>query len=193
MDKHPLRVGLFGIGLEAYWPQFEGLKPRREGYLGQVAQKLGRPGVEVCNLGLIDSPEKAMEAGHAFRRADVDIIFLHVTTYALSSTVLPVVQRAKVPVIILNLQPVAALDYKAFNRMGDRTKMTGEWLAHCGARCHFPGGYIRSGDCPLIISTMPSTHAMRGSVDQPARPERASRSAPRLHGVSTFIRRKPRA
>jgi L-arabinose isomerase len=134
---HPLRVGLFGIGLEAYWPQFEGLKPRLEGYLGQVAQRLGRPGVEVCNLGLIDSPEKAMEAGHAFRRADVDIIFLHVTTYALSSTVLPVVQRAKVPVIILNLQPVAALDYKAFNKMGDRTKMTGEWLAHCGA-CPVP-------------------------------------------------------
>jgi L-arabinose isomerase len=58
MDEHPLRVGLFGIGLEAYWPQFEGLKPRLEGYLGQVAQKLGRPRVEVCNLGLIDSPEK---------------------------------------------------------------------------------------------------------------------------------------
>jgi L-arabinose isomerase len=55
----------------------------------------------------------------------------------LSSTVLPVVQRAKVPVIILNLQPVAALDYKAFNKMGDRTKMTCEWLAHCGA-CPVP-------------------------------------------------------
>ena len=37
------------------------------------------PRVEVCNIGLIDSPEKAIEAGHAFRRADVDIIFLHVT------------------------------------------------------------------------------------------------------------------
>jgi len=93
--SHPLRVGLFGIGLKAYWPQFEGLKTRLEGYLAQVAAKLGRPGVEVSNLGLIDSPEKAMEAGHAMRRADVDIIFLHVTTYALSSTVLPVVQRAK--------------------------------------------------------------------------------------------------
>ena len=138
MPKHyPLRVGLFGIGLEAYWPQFEGLKPRLEGYLSQVADKIARPGVEICNLGLIDSPEKAMEAGHAMRRADVDIIFLHVTTYALSSTVLPVVQRAKVPVIILNLQPVAAMDYKTFNKMGDRTKMTGERLAHCGA-CPVP-------------------------------------------------------
>jgi L-arabinose isomerase len=130
-------VGLFGIGLEAYWDQFKGLKPRLEGYLGEVGRRLERPGVEVVNLGLIDSPPKALEAGHQFRAADVDLIFLHVTTYALSSTVLPVVQRARVPVIILNLQPVAALDYARFNQMGDRTAMTGEWLAHCAA-CPVP-------------------------------------------------------
>ncbi|MCP5526481.1 MAG: arabinose isomerase [Verrucomicrobiales bacterium] len=132
-----LKLGLFGIGLDAYWPQFEGLKSRLEGYLGRTAARLERPGVEVVNLGLVDTPEKAMTAGHTFRQADVDLIFLHVTTYALSSTVLPVVRRAKVPVIILNLQPAAAIDYATFNRLGDRTKMTGEWLAHCAA-CPVP-------------------------------------------------------
>jgi L-arabinose isomerase len=55
----------------------------------------------------------------------------------LSSTVLPVVRRAKVPVILLNLQPSAAVDYQRFNAMGDRTRMTGEWLAHCSA-CPVP-------------------------------------------------------
>jgi len=132
-----LRVGLFGIGLEAYWPQFAGLKRRLEGYLAVVNQRLQREGIEVVNLGLIDTPAKALDAGHRFRQADVDLIFLHVTTYALSSTVLPVVQRAKVPVIVLNLSPLPAIDYAAFNRMGDRTAMTGEWLAHCGA-CPVP-------------------------------------------------------
>jgi L-arabinose isomerase len=132
-----VRVGLFGIGLEAYWPQFSGLKEKLEGYMREVAGRLQRPGVEVVNLGLIDSPEKALEAGHEFRRQDVDVIFLHVTTYALSSTVLPVVQRARVPVIILNLAPAAAIDYASFNRMSDRTKMTGEWLASCSA-CPVP-------------------------------------------------------
>jgi L-arabinose isomerase len=78
-----------------------------------------------------------VEAGHYFRRQDVDVLFLHVTTYALSATVLPVVQRARVPVIVLNLQPAAAIDYASFNRMGDRVAMTGEWLAHCGA-CPVP-------------------------------------------------------
>lgn len=137
MKNTPVRVGLFGIGLDTYWPQFAGLKERLEGYLGEVSAKLGRSGVEIVNLGLIDSPEKAMDAGHQFRREYVDIIFLHVTTYALSSTVLPVVRRAKVPVIILNLAPEAAIDYAKFNKMGDRTAMTGEWLAHCSA-CPVP-------------------------------------------------------
>ena len=137
MKNSPVRVGLFGIGLDTYWPQFAGLKERLEGYLEIVSGKLARPGVEIVNLGLIDTPEKAMEAGHRFRREDVDVIFLHVTTYALSSTVLPVVRRAKVPVIILNLAPEASIDYATFNRMGDRTAMTGEWLAHCSA-CPVP-------------------------------------------------------
>jgi L-arabinose isomerase len=135
--KHTLKVGLFGIGLDTYWPQFKGLKPRLTGYLRIVEQKLARAGVEIVNLGLIDNPKKALEAGHQFRAADVDLIFLHVTTYALSSTVLPVVQRAKVPVIILNLSPAAAIDYASFNRMNDSTAMTGEWLAFCAA-CPVP-------------------------------------------------------
>jgi L-arabinose isomerase len=51
--------------------------------------------------------------------------------------VLPVAQNLKVPVIILNLQPVPAIDYAAFNALGDRGNMTGEWLAHCQA-CSLP-------------------------------------------------------
>jgi L-arabinose isomerase len=134
---HGFTIGLFGIGLDTYWPQFEGLQERLTGYVRQVAQRLERPGVRVVNLGLVDSPDKADAAGHAFRQQDVDLIFLYVTTYALSSTVLPVVRRAKVPVIVLNLSPSAAIDYESFNRLGDRTKMTGEWLAYCQA-CPVP-------------------------------------------------------
>jgi L-arabinose isomerase len=135
--QHRLKVGLFGIGLEAYWPQFSGLKQRLEGYLGVVENKLKRTDIDIINLGLIDTPEKALHAGHQFREADVDLIFLFVSTYALSSTVLPVVRRAKVPVIILNLSPAAAINYGSFNALRDRTAMTGEWLAWCQA-CPVP-------------------------------------------------------
>lgn len=136
-NKFPLKIGLFGIGLEAYWEQFEGLRDRLQGYVGVVEERLKSYDIEVVNLGLIDTPDKAFEAGHRFRQEDVDLIFLYVTTYALSSTVLPVVRRAKVPVIVLNLSPESSINYEWFNQLNDRTRMTGEWLAYCSA-CPVP-------------------------------------------------------
>jgi len=137
MQTPGLKIGLFGIGLNAYWEQFEGLKERLDAHVDVVYEKLKALCPQTLNLGLIDTTEKAFEAGTEFRRNDVDIIFLYVSTYALSSTVLPVVQRAKVPVIILNLAPDKAIDYRAFNKMPDITKKTGEWLAYCSA-CTVP-------------------------------------------------------
>src|SRR5215472_794359 len=132
-----LKVGLFSLGLEAYWSQFAGLKERLLSYNGLIAERLARSAVRIENLGLIDTPERAFAAGHQFRQADVDLLFLHVATYGVSSTVLPVVRRARTPVIVLNLAPGTAIDYSGFNRMADRGSMTGEWLAWCQA-CPMP-------------------------------------------------------
>jgi len=132
-----LRVGLIGLGLDAYWPQFLGLEARLLQYLSVVEGKIGRGARRVFNFGLVDTAAKALDCGHACRQNDIDILLVYVTTYALSSTLLPVLYRAKVPIILLNLQPEPALDYAAFNRMTDRTEMTGEWLAYCSA-CPVP-------------------------------------------------------
>ena len=131
------RVGLFSIGLEAYWEQFAGLRERLQTSNETICRRLEALRARVVNAGLIDTPEKAVAASHLFRQEDVDLIFLHVSTYALSSTVLPVVRRSKAPVVLLNLAPEAAIDYARFNAMGDRTAMTGEWLAHCQS-CSVP-------------------------------------------------------
>lgn len=85
-------------------------------------------GAEVVNLGLVDNPLVSRSVGDRFHTENVDILFLYISTYALSSTVLPVAQRAGVPVVVLNLQPTAQLDYAAFNALGDRGTMTGTWL-----------------------------------------------------------------
>jgi L-arabinose isomerase len=132
-----LRVGLLGVGLEAYWAQFAGLRERLQGYVAVVEEKVASPSRTIVNLGLVDSVERGMQAAHECREQDVDILLVYVTTYALSSVLLPVLRRAKMPVILLNLQPAAAIDYAAFNRMTDRVEMTGEWLAFCSA-CPVP-------------------------------------------------------
>ncbi len=61
MEEHfdTVRIGLFGIGLDAYWPQFEGLRERLVGYLDQVSERIARPDVELVNLGLIDESQKS--------------------------------------------------------------------------------------------------------------------------------------
>jgi len=131
------KVGLFGIGLDTYWAQFEGLLDNLKGYQKQIKNEIENFGVEVVDAGMVDNPVKAREAAELLRSKDVEIVFLYVSTYALSSTVLPVAQKVKVPIVILNLQPVPQLDYEAFNQLGDRGKMTGVWLEHCQA-CSVP-------------------------------------------------------
>ncbi len=132
-QAHSVRVGLFGIGLETYWPQFPGLRRRLTGHQKQIGGRLREFGAGLVDAGMVDNPAKARAAASLFCREEVDLIFLYISTYALSSTVLPVAQNTKAPVVVLNLQPVAQLDYKKFNALGDRGLMTGVWLEHCQA------------------------------------------------------------
>jgi L-arabinose isomerase len=125
------KVGLFGIGLDTYWGQFDGLLENLKNYQSQIKARIEGFGVEVVNAGMVDNIEKAGEASVLFKSSDVEIVFLYVSTYALSSTVLPVVQSVKAPVVLLSLQPVPQLDYESFNKLSDRGKMTGIWLEHC--------------------------------------------------------------
>lgn len=126
-----IKIGLFGIGLDTYWKQFEGLLDRLNNYQEIIAKKLGNYNTKVINVGMVDNPFRANEIAELFNKENVDVIFLFISTYALSHNVLPLVQKTKVPVIVLNLQPVKAIDYDKFNSIGDRGIMTGEWLAHC--------------------------------------------------------------
>ena len=133
------RVGVFGIGLAAYWPQFEGLHERLLGYQQGLERHLRELGAEVVSAGLVDTAEAARGAGATLAAANVDLVMLYTATYATSSQVLPTVQAAKAPVVILNLQPTRTVDYEAMT--------TGEWLANCSACCvpELAGAFTRAG------------------------------------------------
>ncbi|QIZ05405.1 arabinose isomerase [Priestia megaterium] len=132
------RVGLYTIGLQAYWGQFSGLKERLIGYGKFIETKMSQHG-EVYNFGLVDSEGAAKRAGEWFNEKNVDIIFCHSGTYSTSSAILPVHQICKAPAVVLNLQPTERINYELTT--------TGEWLAHCGA-CPTPeiaNAFNRSG------------------------------------------------
>ncbi len=148
------KVGLFAIGLAAYWPQFPGLKERLDGYRGGVSTRL-TAWCDVVDLGLIDDAPSAAVAGERLASEGVDLIFVHAATYATSSQVLPALQRAGTQVVVLNLQPASALDY-------ERTD-TGEWLANCSACCvpELSGALTRAGIPFRVVSgTLEGPHSV---------------------------------
>ncbi|MDQ0058507.1 L-fucose/L-arabinose isomerase family protein [Paenibacillus harenae] len=122
------RIGLYSVGLRAYWEQFPGLRERLTEY-GQYIEKRMSAWGDVFNYGLVDTEGEGRKAGEWLNEQQVDLVFCHAATYSTSSTVLPVHQINKAPVVFLNLQPTERISY-------DRTT-TGEWLAHCGA-CPVP-------------------------------------------------------
>lgn len=122
------RIGLYSAGLHAYWDQFDGLYNRLMQYNNFISSRLCEFG-EVYNFGMVDTAESAMEAGEYFASNNVDIIFCHSATYFTSSCILPIHQRCTAPAVILNLQPVRAMEYEKTS--------TGEWLSVCVA-CPIP-------------------------------------------------------
>ncbi|MDR1562841.1 MAG: L-fucose/L-arabinose isomerase family protein [Dysgonamonadaceae bacterium] len=136
--KKLFKAGLFGAGLDTYWAQFDGLLDVLNEYKREIKEGItARTGVEVVDAGMVDNQGKAITAASLFAEHEVDLVFLYMSTYCLSSTILPIAQRLNCPLIILNIQPVPAIDYEFINGLGDRGKMTGHWLAHCQA-CSAP-------------------------------------------------------
>jgi L-arabinose isomerase len=139
------RIGIYSIGHPHYWEQFEGLRERLLGYHAFLVERLG-DWAEVSSAGMIDHIEQAQHAAEFFNTRNVDLIFCHAATYAMSATHLPIVKHCRRPMVVLNLQPAASMNY-------DRTS-TGEWLAHC-VGCSVPeisNALSRSGIAFHVIS-----------------------------------------
>jgi L-arabinose isomerase len=136
MDK--IKVGLMGVGLNTYWGQFNGLYDRLMGYQERISLRINEfEGVEVVDAGIADDVEKANEAASLLKKEDVELLFIFISTYALSSTLIPIIKKLKLPIVLLNLSPTPSIDYDKINSMDDRGEMTGEWLAGCQA-CSVP-------------------------------------------------------
>lgn len=105
------RVGLFGVGYHVYWNQFPGLLDELKAKLNVLDGKIRTNGVEVVNFGIVDKAQDAYALAARLKAADLDLVFCDMLTYATSATFGVIVRSLDVPIVLVALQPLAALDY----------------------------------------------------------------------------------
>ncbi len=109
------RVGIFGVGLDTYWTQFPGLLDDLLAKKEILKRKIEAHSVELFDFGMIDNAERAAEALPRIEAAGLDLLFVDMLTYATSATFGMIIRRMQIPVVLVALQPLAAMDYRCAN------------------------------------------------------------------------------
>jgi L-arabinose isomerase len=143
------KVGYFGSGLAAYWPQFLALKPAVLETMERHVRKLEAMGCSVVRGGLVDSADKSNGVGDLFAREQVDLIIGEIMTYTASHVLPPIAQRNIAPYLTLALQMVPTVNYEnvgteEMTLIG--AAMTAPEVACAFNRCGLPFNCVVGGD-----------------------------------------------
>jgi L-arabinose isomerase len=105
------RIGLFGVGYHVYWGQFPGLLDELLAKLALLESRVAATGATVTNFGMIDKAQDAYALLPKLKAADLDLVFCDMVTYATSATFGAIIRGLDVPIVLVALQPLAAMDY----------------------------------------------------------------------------------
>jgi L-arabinose isomerase len=105
------RIGLFGVGYHVYWGQFPGLLDELLAKLAILESRVAATGATVTNFGMIDKAQDAYALLPKLKAADLDLVFCDMVTYATSATFGAIIRGLDVPIVLVALQPLAAMDY----------------------------------------------------------------------------------
>jgi L-arabinose isomerase len=109
--KRTANVGIFGVGFHKYWPQFDGLLDELTKKLNIFTDRVKSHQVQVTSFGIADDAASAYEMLPKLKAADLDLVFCHMLTYATSASFGAIVRGLDVPIVLVALQPLKALDY----------------------------------------------------------------------------------
>lgn len=105
------KIGVFGVGYEKYWEQFPGLYEELIQKQEKFISKIPVSGIEVINFGMVDSPLKAYDMVKKLESANLDLLFCDMLTYATSGTFGIIIKTLNIPIVLVALQPLKAMDY----------------------------------------------------------------------------------
>ena len=104
-------IGIVAVGHHTYWGQFDGLLDELLGKCDVFADRVRRNGVSVTDLGMVDRAEAAYAVLPKIRAAELDLLFVHMATYATSATFGVLARELQLPLVLVALQPLTAMDY----------------------------------------------------------------------------------
>lgn len=111
-QHNPLpHIGILGVGHHTYWEQFEGLLAEMQDKLSVFENLVGQHAVHIHNFGISDCSATAYELLPKLKGADLDLLFVDMLTYATSSTIAPIFRELRIPIVLVALQPMEAMDY----------------------------------------------------------------------------------
>lgn len=110
-NKRTAKIGVFAVAHGVYWEQFEGLLDNIMKYHKDFCDIVEKNEVEVIDFGMIDSSEKAFDTVPKMKAENLDLLFCNMVTYATSSVFAPIIRDVDVPMALVALQPLEAMDY----------------------------------------------------------------------------------
>ena len=105
------RVGVFGVGFWKYWDQFDGMLDNMHEKQLKFIRKLEKLDVQIHDFGMVDDAKSTYALVPKLKAANLDLIFCDMLTYATSATFGTIIRNMDVPIVMVALQPLKALDY----------------------------------------------------------------------------------
>ena len=111
LRQRTARIGIFAVGHNTYWRQFDGLLDRLMDHHHTFKSLVEANDVEVDDYGMVDSNLAGFETAEKMKADHLDLLFCNMVTYATSSTFTPIIRDVPVPMVLAALQPLGGLDF----------------------------------------------------------------------------------
>jgi L-arabinose isomerase len=143
-------IGIFGVGHRTYWRQYDGLKQELLGYLDVFGKQVEGNDVRVHTFGMADDAESGLAMLRTLKSARLDLVFCDMLTYATSCSWGLIARELDVPMVLVALQPLQAMDY---TRACTRMQLANDNICSLP---EFAGVAVRMGRRvpPMIIGTL---------------------------------------